>query len=387
MRDVYVVGVGMTPLGRHLDKRLRDLGRIACFAALKDAGLKPKDIQAGFCGNALAPALQGETGVGQNVMWEVGINEIPIINIENACCSGSTAFREAWLTVASGLYDIAMVVGVEKTYTEKGGVLDIGKADLELMLGMVLPSYFGMLAQSYIHENSISPEDLALVAVKNRFHGSLNPYSQFQKPVTFEEVISSPMITDPLTRLSCCPLSDGAAAAILASENVAMRLNKKSIIAAASVLRTGSYQNTSNLNLSEMFKNLNARAANEAYNMAGLGPEDVDLAEVHDCFTITEVLHYESLGFCKKGDGVKLLKEGKTQLGGKVPFSVSGGLLAKGHPVGCTGVAQIVEAVWQLRGEAGKRQVPGARVALTHTMGGLKEGDAKATTINILRTK
>ena len=226
MRAVYVVGVGMTPLGKHLDKRLRDLGRIACLAALQDAGLRPKDIQAGFCGNALAPAIQGEMGIGQSVLWEVGINEIPILNVENACCSGSSAFREAWLHVASGVCEVAIVVGVEKTYTEKGGVLDIGKADLELMLGMVLPSYFAMVAQRYLYEYGLSSQDLALVAVKNRFHGSLNPYSQFQKPVTVEEVVSSPMIADPLTRLSCCPLCDGAAAAIVATKETAVRLNK-----------------------------------------------------------------------------------------------------------------------------------------------------------------
>jgi acetyl-CoA acetyltransferase len=382
MREVYVVGVGMTPLGKHLDKRLRDLGRVACFSALKDAGLNPKDIQAGFCGNALAPAIQGEMGVGQSVFWEVGINKIPILNVENACCSGSSAFREAWLTVASGLYDVAMAVGVEKTYTDKGGVLDIGKADIELMLGLVLPAYFAMVANRYIEENGISKEDLALVAVKNRFHGSLNPYSQFQKPVTQEEVVNSPMISDPMTRLSCCPLSDGAAAAILVSKDKAKKLGKKLIRVAASVLQSGSYDNPMNLSNWD----LNIRASQEAYNQAGLGPEDIDLAEVHDCFTISEIVHYESLGFCKKGEAVKLLKEKKTQLGGEVPFSVSGGLLAKGHPVGCTGIAQIVEAVWQLRGEAGKRQVEKAKVALTHTMGGMKEGDCKAAALHILRT-
>jgi len=353
MREVCVVGVGMTPLGRHLDKRLRDLGKIACLAALKDAGVVPKEVQAGFCGNALAPAIQQETGVGQSVFWEVGINKIPVLNIENACCSGSSAFREAWLSVGSGLYDVAIV-----------------------------PSYFAIMAQRYLYDYGLSAQDLALVAVKNRFHGSLNPYSQFQKPVTVEEVLSSPMIADPLTRLSCTPLSDGAAAAILASKDMAIRLNKKIITVAASVLQSGAYQNPMNLSNWD----LNVRAAEEAYNTANLGPEDIDLAEVHDCFTISELLHYETLGFCKKGEGVKILKEKKTQLGGKVPFSVSGGLLAKGHPVGCTGVAQIVEAVWQLRGEAGKRQVSNARVALTHTMGGMKDGDCKATTINILRT-
>jgi acetyl-CoA acetyltransferase len=273
-----------------------------------------------------------------------------------------------------------MAVGVEKTYTRKGGVLDIGKADLELRIGMVLPSYFALMAQRYMYEYGVSFEDLSLVAVKNRRHGALNPYSQFRKPVTLEEVLASPMISEPLTRLSCCPLSDGAAAAILVDKHTAARLGRASVRIAASVLRSGSYHNPIELTNWE----INRRAAAEAYDSAGLGPEDIDLAEVHDCFTISEVLHYESLGFCGNGEGIRLLKDKETELGGRIPFSVSGGLLAKGHPVGCTGMAQIVEAVWQLRGEARERQVPDARVALTHTMGGMKEGDCKATTINIL---
>lgn len=380
MRDAFIVGVGMTPLGKHLDKELRDLGRIACTAALSDAGIHPKEVQTGFCGNGLGQALQYEAGIAQSVFWEVGINKIPMVNVENACCSGSTALREAWLAVASGLYDIAMAVGVEKTYTVRGGILEIGQADLELKLGLILPGYFALAARHYMEETGATKEDLALVAVKNRFHGSLNPYSQFQTPVTVDEVLGSAMISDPLTRLSCCPLSDGAAAAIVVSDEVRKRLNKRKIRIAASVLQSGDFENPTN----PSWWGLVERAAGEAYNRAGLGPEDINLAEVHDCFTISEVLHYETLGFAKRGEAVKLLREKSTYLGGKVPFSVSGGLLAKGHPTGCTGLAQIVEAVWQLRGEAGKRQVKNARVALTHTMGGLKGPDAKAVTVNIL---
>lgn len=383
MRDVYVVGVGMTPLGNHLDKRLRDLGRIACYHALKDAGVHPREVETGVCGNSLGQSIQGETGVGQSVFWEVGINRVPVINVENACCSGSTAFREAWLSVASGLYEVAIAAGVEKTYTDKGGILEIGEADLELKLGLVLPAYFALVARHYMEECGITSDDLALVSVKNRFHGSLNPYSQYQTPVTLEEVVNSPMIADPLTRLSCCPLSDGAAAAVLVSGEKARQLGNKKVLVAASVLQSGSYDNP----MSPSTWEVNFRASQEAYNRAGLGPEDISLAEVHDCFTISEILHYESLGFAKRGEAIKLLKDKTTYLGGKVPFSVSGGLLAKGHPVGCTGLAQIVEAVWQLRGEAGQRQVKNARVALTHTMGGMKEGDAKAVAINILRAE
>jgi acetyl-CoA acetyltransferase len=370
----------MTPQGKHLEQSLQDLGRAACLSALRDAGLGPGDIGAGFCGNALAPALQQTTGVGQSVLWEVGIHEIPILNIENACCSGSSAFREAWLHVAAEQCEVAIVVGVEKTYSEMGGPLDIGKGELELLLGMVVPSYFALVANRYLYEYGAAAEDLALVTVKNRRHGALNPDAQFQQPVTLEQVIESPMIADPLTRLSCCPLSDGAAAVILASEEVAKRLEKNRIRVLASVLQSGSYANPMNLSNWD----INVRAAEQAYERAGLGPQDIDVAELHDCFTISEVLHYETLGFCAPGDGIAFLKAGHTQLGGRIPVNVSGGLLAKGHPVGCTGVAQIVEATVQLRGEAGARQVHGARTALTHTMGGMKEGDSKATVITVL---
>jgi acetyl-CoA acyltransferase len=375
-----IIGVGMTPQGKHLEQTLQDLGRAACLSALQDAAIGPGDIDAGFCGNALAPALQQTTGVGQSVLWEVGIHEIPILNIENACCSGSSAFREAWLHVAAEQCEVAIAVGVEKTYSEAGGMLDIGKGELELLLGMVVPSYFALVANRYLYENGGTPDDLALVTVKNRQHGALNPFAQFRQPVTQEQVIGSPMIADPLTRLSCCPLSDGAAAVILASEDAARRLASNGVRVLASVMQSGSYANPTNL----CNWDINVRAAARAYEQAGLGPEDIDVAELHDCFTISEVLHYETLGFCAPGEGIEFLRTGQTQLGGRIPVNVSGGLLAKGHPVGCTGVAQIVEATWQLRGTAGARQVEGARTALTHTMGGMKEGDSKATVITVL---
>jgi acetyl-CoA acetyltransferase len=380
MRDTYIIGVGMTPLGKHLDKELKDLGRVACTRALEDAGLNPKEIQTGYCGNALGQMMQTEAGIAQNVFWEVGINKIPMINVENACCSGGTALRGAWMSVASGEYDIAMAVGVEKTYLETGGILEIGHGDLELKLGLVLPAYFGLAARHYMEETGITKEELAQIAVKNRFHGTLNPYSQFQTTVTTEEVLNSPMISDPLTRLSCCPLSDGAAAAIVVSDEVRKRLGKKKIRIAAAVLQSGTWENP----LNPSWWDIVDRAAKEAYNRAGIGPEDVSLAEVHDCYTISEVLHYETLGFAKRGEAARLIRDKETYLGGKIPFSVSGGLLAKGHPTGCTGIAQIVDAVWQLRGEAGKRQVENAKVALTHTMGGVKGPEAKAVSVNIL---
>jgi acetyl-CoA acetyltransferase len=381
MRQVAVLGVAMTPFGRYPNRSLRDLGREASWAAIKDAGISPKQIEAGYLGNALGARLQGEMGIGQSVMAEIGLYGIPIINVENACASGSTAFREAWMSIAGGFHDAVIVVGVEKTYTDEGGVLDGPDSEPEMRLGLVLPGFFALMANRYMTEHNVTAEEIAQVSVKNHAHGSLNPYAQYRKPLTLEEVMSSPMVADPLTVLSCCPRADGAAAAILVSEAVARQHTTTPVFVAASVLGSGLGQNPSDIIHLEM----NVKAARRAYEQAGLGPEDINVVELHDCFTIAELEHYETLGFCGRGEGVRLLADGVTKLGGKLPVNASGGLLARGHPLGATGIAQIVEMVWQLRGQAGQRQVPGARVALTHCMGGIKELDAQATTIHILR--
>lgn len=381
MREVAVLGVGMTRFGRFPQSRLRDLGREACWEAIKDAGISPQQVEAGYCGNALGGYLQREFGIGQSVLWEVGIRGIPIINIENACASGSSAFREAWIAIAAGLYDIALAVGVEKTYTEQGGVLDIGDAEPEVKIGATLPSIFGIIANRYMAEFGATPEQLAKVSVKNHKHGVLNPYAQYRKEVTIEEVLASPMIADPLTLLSCTPKADGAAAAVLTTVDIARRITVNPITVAASVLRTGLYENPADVTRFEM----SVKAAQEAYEKAGAGPHDLNVIELHDCFTISEIGHYESLGLCGKGEGVRMVDEGVTELGGRLPVNVSGGLLARGHPLGATGIAQIIEIVWQLRGNAGERQVEGAKIGLTHCMGGVKAGDAQAATIHILK--
>lgn len=380
MRDVAVIGVAMTKFGKFPHLSLWDLGREACWGAIKDAGIAPNQIQAAYCGNALGGQLQRAFGIGQSVLWEVGIKGIPIINVENACASGSSAFHLAWIAVASGMHDVALAVGVEKTYTEQGGVLDIGDAEPELKMGATLPSIFGIIARRYMAQYGVTPAQLAKVSVKNHKHAVLNPYAQYRKEVTTEEVLASPMIADPLTLLSCTPKADGAAAAVLTSAAIARRLMDKPITVAASVLRTGLYENPADLPRFAM----NVRAAREAYEKAGCGPENIDVIELHDCFTIAEIGHYESLGLCAEGEGVRLLEEGATELGGRIPVNVSGGLLSRGHPLGATGIGQIAEIVWQLRGEAGERQVRGAKVGLTHCMGGVKAGDAQASTIHIL---
>jgi acetyl-CoA acetyltransferase len=380
MQNVFVVGVGMTQFGKHTDKSLRDLGREACLNALRDAGISPKEIEAGYCGNALGPAIQGETGVGQNVFWEVGINEIPIVNTENACASGSTALREGWMAIAGGFYDVVIVAGVEKTVMPKGAMLDVGASELETKLGDVFPGQFALIAQKHMERYGTTREQLAKVSVKNHFNGSLNPYAQFQKLFTVEEVLNSPVVADPITLFSCCPNSDGAAAVILCSSKMARKIKAKAVKVAASILTTGTYNNQRDITGWEIEK----RAAEGAYQMASLGPKDIDLVEVHDAFTISEIIHYEDLGLCAPGEGGRLIDEGATELSGKIPVNPSGGLLAKGHPVGASGVAQVVEIVWQLRGEAGKRQVKNARVGLAQIMGGYKEGDTRACTVHIL---
>jgi len=380
MQDVYIIGAGMTQFGKHPRRSLRDLGREACHQALRDAGVSPGDIQAGYCGNALGPVIQGETGVGQNVFWEIGINKIPIVNIENACASGATALREGWMAVAGGFCDIVMVVGVEKAVMPKGTMLDVGAAELETKLGDVFPGYFALVAQKHMELYGTTRQQIAAVSVKNHFNGTLNPCAQFQKRLSLEDVLNSPMVADPLTLYSCCPNSDGAAAVVLCSGRKARQLSALSVRIAASVLTTGTYDNQADITAWEVEK----LAAAAAYQSAAVGPEDLDVVEVHDAFTICEIIHYEDLGLCAPGDGGRLIDEGITELGGSIPVNPSGGLLSKGHPVGASGVAQVVEILWQLRGVAIKRQVEDPRVGLAQIMGGSKEGDTRACAIHIL---
>jgi acetyl-CoA acetyltransferase len=380
MRSVYVAGVGSTTFGKHLDRSLRSLGAEAVAKALADAGLSGKDIQAGYCGNALGAMLQEETGVGQHVLWEAGMSSLPIVNVENACASGSTALHLGWQGVASGLYDVVIVFGVDKAVMPKGTPLKVGAADLEVRLGDIFPGHFAMIAQKHMEAYGTTLEQQAKVSVKNHDNGCLNPYAEFKKPLTVEEVLASTMIAKPITLFSCCPNSDGAAAAVLCSEAVMRRLNSRAIRIAASVLSTGSYENQRDLTRWEVEE----RAAKLAYSQAGLGPDDLSLVELHDAFTICEIIHCEGLGLCPVGEGGRLIDEGATAIGGRIPVNPSGGLLAKGHPIGASGVGQIAEIAWQLRGEATGRQVENARVGLAQMMGGSKEGDTRACNIHIL---
>lgn len=388
MREVAVIGVGMTKFGRFPEVSPRDMGREAVWKAIQDAGISPKDIEVAYCGNAVMGSITGQTCcLGQIALKEVGITGIPITNIENACASGSSAFREAWIAVASGLYDMALVLGienltasgsVEKTTEALAGASDV---EIEGRLGLTMPSVWAMRAKRHMARYGTTLKQLAMVAVKNLKNGCLNPNSQRQKTVTVEEVLSSRMIADPLTLLQCSPISDGAAAAVLCSKEKASGYTTKPVIVAASVLTTGTYDHTREISTSE----IEQRASSQAFETAGIGPEDLDLAEVHDCFSIAEIMRIENLGLCPPGEGGRWVEEGLTEMGGKLPVNPSGGLLSKGHPVGATGVAQIAELVWHLRGQAGKRQVKGAKVGLAHCSGGNIAGDTGATTVNILK--
>ena len=351
----------------------------AVFLALKDAEIKPAEVDACFFANGFAARLFGDMTIGQNVFWELGINKIPVVNVENACTSGSTAFYLAYNMVAAGQADIVMVAGAEKMYVPELGLINSGETELETQLGLVASAGFALRAIRHMNEFGTTPQQLAQVAVKNRRHGQLNPFAQFRQPITVEEVLASPMIVDPFTRLQCCPNADGAAAAIVCSPTLTKHLSRVVNIEAV-ILCTGSYENLQDLTHWET----DYRACRLAYEKAGIGPEDLDVVECHDAFTISEILHYEALGLCPKGEGGKLIEKGETALGGRIPVNVSGGLLSRGHPVGATGVAQIIEIVTQLRNEAGARQVEGAKVGLAHCMGGDKAADTKSCTIVVL---
>ncbi|HYH19677.1 MAG TPA: thiolase family protein [Azospirillum sp.] len=381
MTTVYVAGTGVLPFGRHTERDVVSLGAEAARAALLESGLAPGEIDFGIFANALAGRLFGASTLGQNVLAEVGIAGIPVLNVENACTSGSTAVHVAWTAIRAGEAEAALVVGAEKMCVPQLGLINSGETEVDTLLGLVTPASFALRAARHRHEYGTRPEQLAAVAVKNRAHAAGNPVAMFRKPVTLDEVLASPMIATPLTRLQCCPIADGAAAVLLVGERLARRLGCR-VRVAASVLTTGTYDAAPDLAHWET----DARTARLAYERAGLGPGNINLVECHDAFTIAELLHYEGLGLCAPGEGGAFVEGGAAALGGRTPVNPSGGLLSRGHPVGATGVAQVVEIAHHLQGRAGARQVDGARVGLAHCMGGDKDGDTKSCTIAILQT-
>ena len=379
MTIAAVAGIGIIPFGKHPDRTLVDMAAEAAYLALKDAAIDPRRVEMAFFANGVASRLFGDSTIGQNVFWEVGINRIPVLNVENACTSGSTAFYLASSMVAARQAEMALVVGAEKMCVPQFGLINSGETEIDTQLGLVAPASFALRAKRHMEEFGTTPAQLAMVSVKNRRHGGLNPYAQFRDPLSIEEVLASPMIVDPLTRFQCCPIADGAAAILVCSPETAKRM-KRAIQVECAVLCTGNYENPQDLARWETDR----RGCRMGYEQAGVGPEDLDVIECHDAFSISEILHYEAMELCPEGEGGRFVEEGHTTLGGRIPVNVSGGLLSRGHPVGATGVAQICEIVCQLRKEAGARQVADAKVGLAHCMGGDKAGDTKSCTVAIL---
>ncbi len=378
MRDVAVVGVNMIKFGRYPDKDVVQLAAEASIAALKDAGCSIKDIELVASGNL----YQSNAMIGQRVMKEIGATGIPVINVANACATGSTAFREAYYSVASGAYDTAMAVGSEQM--GKMGLLGAGGGgdraySTEGVMGTgLMPGVFGQAGAEHMRKYGTTQEQIAKIAVKNHQHGVLNPLAQYQKETPLEDVLNARVIAWPNTLYMCCPTGDGASAAILMSAEKAKKYTTKPVWVAASILTSDPYQERN----PTMFdiNTVTRIAAKQAYETASIGPEDLDMVELHDCFATAELIHYENLFLCGDGEAGKLIDDGETYNGGKIPVNVSGGLLSKGHPLGATGVANITEIVWHLREEAGDRQVKGAKTGLAHVI-----GLGSACTINVLK--
>jgi acetyl-CoA acetyltransferase len=397
MRQVAVVGAGMTRFGKHQDRSMKDLAREAVENALRAAGIEKEAIEAAAVGNAVAGLITGQECIrGQVVLREMGIGGIPVINTENACASSSTAFHLAWLYVASGMYDTVLAIGMEKlfhpdkkkTFNAIGSAIDLELADefARQMSGeqatgagesrSVFMDYYANLARAHMARHGTTREQFARVAAKNHTNGSLNPHAQFQTPRTVEDILAAPLIAEPLTRMMCSPIGDGAAAVVVTTAEKARQLTAKPVYVRASIVAS-SQQHAADE------PGIVTNAAQKAYTMAGIGPEEVRVVEVHDATAPAELIVYEELGLCRVGEGGKMIDDGVTKLGGRVPVNPSGGLLAKGHPVGATGVAQISEIFWQLRGEAGKRQVPGARVGLTENGGGVLGNENAVASVHI----
>ena len=373
MRQVAVVGVGLSKFGEIWNRSFRELIAEAGVMALNDCNLHGNEIEALFIGTMASGLLVGQEHIGALIADHMGLNPIPATRVEAACASGSLAFRQAYMAVASGLHDVVVAGGVEKMTDVNVNDASLalgaaGDADWELFNGATFPGLYALMARRYMHEFGATEEQFAAVAVKNHKNAVHNPYAQFQKEITLETVMKSKMVASPLKVFDCSPITDGAAVAVLMPIDKA----KKFVDCPVEVIGSGQASDTIALHSRKSLTEITATrvAAKKAYEMAKLKPRDISLAEVHDCFTIAEILAIEDLGFFGRGRGAKATADGKTALNSKISINTSGGLKGKGHPVGATGVAQVVEATLQLQGKAGKRQVDEPKYALTHNVGG-----------------
>tara|TARA_Y100000031_G_scaffold44318_1_gene50784 strand:+ start:972 stop:2189 length:1218 start_codon:yes stop_codon:yes gene_type:complete len=400
--DAIVAGVGMTNFGKHLDEGLKAIGGQAVTAALADAGITGADLDAAYVGNAAAGLITGQESIrGQVVLRGIGLGKLPVINVENACASASTAVHQAAAMVTAGLYDCVLALGVEKLYHEDkkrsfgafSGAVDVEQLQ-EFMAGLerradsaakgagqkrsMFMDIYAAVARNHMDRYGTTVEQFASISAKNSRHGHLNSRAQFREELTVEDVLAAPMIAEPLTRPMCSPIGDGAAALILVSPEGARRLGiDNPVRIRSSVLHSGWDRTPGEDDVARL-------CAAEAYEEAGIGPEDLSLVECHDASAPAELIAYEALGLCPTGEGGRLVDTGDTAIGGLIPVNTSGGLLRKGHPVGATGIAQIVELTEQIQGRSGDRQVEGATVGLAHNGGGTIGTDAAAMCVTIV---
>jgi acetyl-CoA acetyltransferase len=406
--NAIVAGVGMTHFGKHLETGLKALGAEAVQRAVADAGLALEDLEAAWVGNAAAGLVTGQESIrGQVILRSIGLGRLPVVNVENACASGSTAVEQAAAMVTLGAYDVVLALGVEKLYHEDRkrsfGAFS-GAVDVEAMQAILeglrksaevggakagasgagekrsmFMDIYAAVARAHMERYGTTARQFAMVSAKNSHHGSMNPRAQFQEELTVEEVLAAPMIAEPLTRPMCSPIGDGAAAVVLVSERKARELGiARPVRIVSSVLVSGWDHGGDDEGAGEV-------CSRSVYEEAGVGPEDLDVVELHDASAPGEILAYEYLGLCPKGDGGKLVADGVTRLGGRLPVNTSGGLLRKGHPVGATGAAQLVELTEQLQGRSGRRQVEGARIGLAQNGGGNIGLDVAAMCVSILQ--
>ena len=386
MRPVSIIGIGETRMGKLVDYTLRDLILEAGEKAIKDAGIERSAIQALYVGNFIGQPLTGQGHMGSMVSEVLQLGNIPSVRTEGACASGSLAFRMAMAAIQAGWYDVVLVGGAEKmTHQSTPKITDaIASAmdyEMEALQGFTFPANFAMIANRYFYEHRNVKKEMAMCAVNAHANAYLNPDAQMGKIIDLDKAMNAAMIADPLGLFDCSLTTDGAAFVVLAATDVANAICPKERI--VDVIGSGHAGNTVSLFSKPVITSFAATkaAAKQAYDQAGLKPEDIDFAEVHDCFTITQIINTEDLGFFEAGHGGDAVAEGKTARDGSKPINVSGGLKAKGHPIGATGLSQLYEVVTQLRGEAGERQLKKADIGLTHNLG----GTAGTCVINILK--
>lgn len=408
--EAFIVGVGMTPLGKHLGKSVKQLSAEAIDAALADANVSLDAIEAAWFCNTRQGALEGQHGIrGQASLRAYGFEGIPIFNTDNACASSSSGLMQAYAAVRAGLYEVVLVVGAEKmNYPEKRKEMfeafkgswdrELAETHMRELLtigdGIELPpealhdsgdrsvfmDIYAAQARFHMRRFGTSQRQIAAIAAKNHWHSQWNPMAQYRNPMTVEEVLADKLIVWPITRSMCAPMSDGACAIIVASRSALARFDAGRAIGIRGIgASSGTRRKPEDVD-----KHLTAIAAHRAYEMAGVSPSDISLAELHDASSIAEILHSENCGFCQYGDGGALVESGQTRLGGRLPINVSGGLHSKGHPIGATGAIQVRDLVVQLRGEAGPAQVEGTRLGLAENGGGFYGIEEAACVVTIL---